>query len=296
MQKVLVTGGNIGNLVAERLARNGSSVRVLVRSVTPNTHWDGLGIEQVAADAANLASLAPAFDGVKRFFSVSPLVENLVELGLNTIEAAKRAGVRYIVRSSAMGAGEHAITVGRLHREVEKAVEASGIPYTILQPNTFMQTYLTNAESVKRDAALYMPMGNGRVSLIDVRDIAAVAAACLEELGHEGKTYVLTGAEALSNFDIAGKLSAAVGKSIVYVDVTPTQAAEAMKKAGISEWLIRVLLELFDVCKAGYADQISPAVEQILKRTPILFDQFLAQNAAAFRQSDAGVQSVGAGR
>ena len=124
MQKVLVTGGNIGNHVAEMLACQGTPVRVLVRSVTPDRRWDDLGIEQVAADAGDPASLAPAFNGVEGFFSVSPLVENLVQLGTNTIEAAKNAGVRYIVRSSAMGAAEKVITMGRLHREVEKAVEA----------------------------------------------------------------------------------------------------------------------------------------------------------------------------
>ena len=70
-----------------------------------------------------------------------------MQLGTNTIEAAKNAGVRYIVRSSAMGAAEKAITMGRLHGEVEKAVETSGIPYTILQPNTFMQSYMMNAEN-----------------------------------------------------------------------------------------------------------------------------------------------------
>jgi uncharacterized protein YbjT (DUF2867 family) len=235
VQRVLVTGGNIGDQVAEMLVRRGCSVRLLVRSSTRDRHWDELGIQQVAADARDLNSLATAFDGVKRFFSVSPLVENLVELGVNAIEAAKRAGVRYIVRSSALGAGEKSITVGRLHREVEKTVEDSGIPYTILRPNTFMQSFLTDPEAVKRDAALHMPMGSGRISLIDIRDVAAVAATCLEEPGHEGNTYELTGGEALSNFDIAAKLSAVVGKRIVYLDVTPTQTAEAMRKAGASE-------------------------------------------------------------
>ena len=296
MLRVLVTGGNIGDHVAEMLVRRGCSVRLLVRRLTRNSHWDELGIQQVAADATDLDSLATAFNGVKRFFSVSPLVENLVELGVNAIEAAKSAGVRYIVRSSALGAGEKSITVGRLHREVEKAVEDSGIPYTILRPNTFMQSYLTDAETVKRDATLYMPMGSGRVSLIDVRDVAAVAITCLEEPGHEGNTYELTGGEPLSNFDIAEKLSAAVGKRIVYLDVSPTQAAERMRKARISEWMIQMLLELFDVCKAGYAAEISGAVEHVLKRKPISFDQFLAENGTSFRESDMEMQSISARR
>ena len=285
MQKVLVTGGNIGNHVAEMLAYQGTPVRVLVRSVTPDRRWDELGIEQVAADAGDPTSLDPAFDGNERFFSVSPLVENLAQLGTNTIEAAKNAGVRYIVRSSAMGASEKAITMGRLHREVEKAVETSGIPYTILQPNTFMQSYGLNAETVRKDRVFYLPMGNGKVSLIDVNDIAAVAVACLTEPGHEGKKYILTGPEALSNYNVAEELTTYLGRTITYLDVSPTQAEETMKRAGMSPWMVRVLLELFQICKDGYANQISPAVEQILKRKATSFEEFLANNPEPFGQS-----------
>ena len=285
MQKVLVTGGNIGNHVAELLARQATSVRVLVRSLEPNRRWGDLGIEQVAADAGNPVSLARAFEGTERFFSVSPLVENLVELGNNTIEAAKNAGVRYIVRSSALGAGEKAITIGRLHREVEKAIEASGIPYTVLQPNTFMQSYLRNAETISKDRAFYLPMGNGKVSVIDVHDIAAVAVACLTEPGHEGKTYVLAGPDALSNYDVAEKLTTYLGRTITCVDVNPSQAEETMKQAGMSTWIVRALLELFEICKDGYANQLSPAVEQILKRKATSFEEFLGNNPGVFGES-----------
>lgn len=282
MQKVLVTGGNIGNHVAETLAYQGTPVRVLVRRVTPDRRWDDLGIEQVAADAGNPASLVGAFEGVERFFSVSPLVENLAQLGTNTIEAAKNAGVRYIVRSSAMGAGEKAITMGRLHREVEKAVESSGIPYSVLQPNTFMQSYGMNAETIKKDHAFYLPVGDGKVSVIDVQDIATVAVACLTEPGHEGKKYILTGPEALSNNHVAEKLTTYLGQSITYFDVSPAQAEETMKRAGMSTWMVQVLLELFQICKDGYANQVSPAVGEILKRKATSFEEFLVNNPGVF--------------
>lgn len=193
MEKILVTSGNIGNYVAESLAQKNVSVRVLVRTIKPNRKWDALGIEQVAGDLGNVRSLAPAFDGVDRFFSVTPMLENLVELGTNAVEAAKKAGVAHIVRSSAMGASENAITIGRWHYAVERAIEASGIPYTILQPNTFMQSYFMNAETIKTANAFYMPQGDGKVSLVDVRDIAAVAVACLTDGGHRGKNMCSPG-------------------------------------------------------------------------------------------------------
>jgi uncharacterized protein YbjT (DUF2867 family) len=153
MKRILVTGGKVGNYVAQGLAENGFSVCVLVQKATKSSAWDRLDIEQIAGDLNDIGSLLPALEGVDKFFSLSPLAENLVRLGINSIEAAERAGVRYVVRSSAMGADEHAVTVGRWHREVEKALESSGLAYTILQLNAFMQNLLLSAESIKGGAA-----------------------------------------------------------------------------------------------------------------------------------------------
>jgi len=154
MKPVLVTSGNIGNHVAEGLAAKGVPVRLLVRKVKPNPRWQAARIDQVDGDFGNLDALAPAFRGVQKFFSVTPLLESLVELGTNAIEAAKRAGVEYIVRSSALGASEDAaIAMGRWHAQVERAIERSGLPYTILQPNTFMQSYLMHAPTIKAQSA-----------------------------------------------------------------------------------------------------------------------------------------------
>ncbi len=171
-----------------------------------------------------------------------------------------------------------------MHRTVEKNLESSGIAYTILQPNTFMQSYLMNADGIKAKDAFYMPQGDGKVSLVDVRDIAAVAVACLTESGHEGRKYVITGGEALSNHAIAHKLSTALGRTISYHNVSPEEARSAMKRSGLPDWMSTALLELFAISKAGEVSEISSAVEQILKRKPISFDQFLADHAGAFRR------------
>src|SRR5258708_5232641 len=255
MATVLVTGGNIGNYVAEELAGKKIPVRMLGRRIKPKAKWGRLGIEQGAGDVANRDSLAPAFKGVEKFFWVTPFVANLVTLGINAVETAKKAGIRHMVRSSAMGASENGITMWRWHREVEKAVETSGIPYTILQPNSFMQSYLQNADSIRRGGTFYLPQGGGKVSLADARDIAAVALAALTQIGHENRKYVITGGEALSNYDIANKLSRALGKNVEYVDVDEKQAEQSMAKAGLPAWMVKALLELFQVSKAGLLAQ-----------------------------------------
>jgi len=282
LKKILVTDGNIGRHVAEGLAKKGAHVRLLVRSFTPNAGWESLGIEQVEGDMSNIDSLAKSFEGVDRFFSVTPYVENLVELGINAVAAAKRAGVNYVVRSSMIQASETSITLRRWHREVEKAVEESAIPYTILQPNTFMQSLLMNAETVKSANALFMPQGSGKVSMVDVRDIAAVAVVCLTEMGHDGKKYSITGREALSDYEIAERLGKVLGREIIYYDVDPDQAKDSMLKMGMPFWMVNTLLELFAVSKAGDCAEVTPFVEQILKRNPLSFDQFLGENATVF--------------
>jgi uncharacterized protein YbjT (DUF2867 family) len=265
----LVTSGNIGDHVARLLTEKGVAVRLLA-----------------ADDFRDSESLAVAFRGVKKFFSVSPFVESLAQLGIRSIEAAKRAGVHYIVRSSVMGAAEDAaIVVGRLHGQVEAELRRSGIPHTVVQPNAFMQNYLAQAASVKAEDAFYLPEGDGAMSLIDVRDIAAVAVAALTESSHEGKRYVLTGDEALSNREVAEKFSQALGRTIRYVDVTDEQAGESMRSGGMAEWTVHAMIEFTQIVRAGYAAVISPDVETVLGRKPFLFDQFLQDNLVEFNNS-----------
>ena len=288
MARILVTGGNIGNHVAEGLAAKRVPVRLLVREPLSNSR--SLAIEQVVCDFNDAESLAPAFAGVDKFFCVTPLAENMVQLGRNAIEAAKQAGVRHIVRSSAMGADENAITIGRWHRQIEKTLESSGIAYTILQPNAFFQNVLLSADSIKQGGAFYQPQGDGKVSHIDARDIAAVAVAALTEAGHEGKKYVLTGPEALSNHDIAKKFSNALHKEIRYVDVSKQQAEDSMRNMGMPQWMIQIYSELFEICKAGYVSTITSDVKEVLKKEPRSFDQFVRDHLGAF--SEAGYGAV----
>jgi uncharacterized protein YbjT (DUF2867 family) len=227
-----------------------------------------------------------ALKGGEAFFSLTPLVENLVAAGTGAICAAREAGIRKIVRMSAQSANPDAvIQLGRWHFAVEKAVEESGIPFTILRPANFMQNYLTfgTPETIKGQSAFYAPMGDAKISVIDTRDISAVAARVLVEPGHDGKRYDLTGGESLSNHEIAEIISKALGRKITYVNIPPAKAAEAMAGSGMPAWLVTMLTELNAFGAAGKLAAVKPDTGFILKRKPITFSQFVQDHLATFK-------------
>jgi len=133
-----------------------------------------------------------------------------------------------------------------------------------------MQNFLNFRHGIIRGGKSYLPMGGGRISFVDVRDIAAVAAETLEEHGHAGKEYDVTGSEALSYADTAEKLSFVLGKPAAYVDVPPKAARNSMLEAGIPEWTADGLLELYASWKFNTASEIATPCRGPRKKTPSL--------------------------
>jgi uncharacterized protein YbjT (DUF2867 family) len=283
--KIVVNAGNIGTPIAIQLAKEGHEVGLTVRTVESKKDWDLLKIRQIPFDINNMKSMEAALQGADCFFSLTPLVQNMVEAGVNAVKAAKTAGVKRIVRSSAAGAGPSAgIELGRWHYEVEKAVESSGIPFTILRPMNFMQNYLTygNPESIKGQNAFFAPLGTAKLANVDTRDVSKIAVKCLTQSGHEGKRYELTGGESLSNSEIAKIFSEVLGRTINYVDIPEAAAIDGMSKAGMPAWLVKMLTELNAVGKAGYLAQVSPDTEKLLGKRPTTFKDFVRDHISVF--------------
>ena len=141
---------------------------------------------------------------------------------------------------------------------------------------------LWSAGTIKDHGAFYLPMGDARQSLVDVRDIADVAVGVLTGSGHEGKTYEITGPESLTYHEVAGKLSAALGKPVRYVDVPPEAALDSMLKAGMPEWNARAVTELYGVFAAGLASGTTDTVVRVTGHGPIPFERFARDHAGAF--------------
>ena len=289
-ETILITGatGTVGSEVVKQLSAKGENiiVKAAARSATDNTFENLNRVQVVQLDYDKPDSLAVALKGVDKLFLLTPFQSNMVDLTSNLVSEAKKAKVKYIAKQSVMGAdAEPGITPGRLHRQAEKIIEESGIPFTFLRPNFFMQNFVNYYSNlIRSQGAFYMPAGDAKVSFVDVRDIAAVAVKSLiNDNQQKGRTCNITGGEALSYGQAAEILSKAVGKKINYVNVTDQDARNGMKDMSMDEWTIKSMIELFEITRAGYVSEISPIVEQVTGNKPITFSQFAKDYAGAFK-------------
>src|SRR5207249_919185 len=186
-------------------------------------------------------TIRPALEGVGTIF----LISTTVAPEKKVVDAARRAGVRRVVKLSALRAVEEEFVFGRWHRAVEKHIEASGLAWTFLRPNGFMQNVVTYmAGTIRSHAAIYSSAGNGAVSHVDVRDLAAVGAAVLAESGHEGQAYDLTG-----------------------------------PAAGTPETYADALVDLNRYYTEGKMSEITPTLRLLSGRDPTPFEQFARDHA-----------------
>ncbi len=285
--KILVTGatGNVGGGVIASLTATGANVRALVRDESKAQGLRNAGVEVVIGDLDKPETLDAAFTGVDRVFLVTPVGPDQVSLARNGIAAAKRAGSPHIVRLSAEAVREMPGALPPIpaqHAEIDAELKTSGLPYTILRPHYFMQQTLMAAQTVASDRAVYMPMKEGKLGMIDVRDIADVAVKVLTEAGHEGKTYGLTGPASISIHYIAAGLSKALGKEVKYVDVPLEAAREAMVGMGLSEWFADALNEYNKAFGKGFGDFTTNDVEDITGHPARSYETFARDFSQAF--------------
>jgi uncharacterized protein YbjT (DUF2867 family) len=290
-ESILVTGatGNIGSQVVKQLLSDAPDVSIKAavhssQNVKQVKSDDRVKVIQIDYNKAE--TLREALNGVDKLFLLTPDVPNAADLASNVVIEAKKAGIKQIVKQSVMGAALEAdVGTMRLHRQVEKFIEQSGIPFTFLRPNEFMQNFVNfHSPSIKGNNAFYVPLEDAKVSLVDVRDIAAVAVKSLiDKDKHKNKTYLITGPEALSYHQVAGILSSTTGRKINYVNISDGEARAAMKEIGMSDWLINTVSELSEYFRKGKASEISPEVEDVTGNKPISFSQFAKDYADAFR-------------
>src|SRR6202171_1437414 len=284
---ILVTGatGLNGSELVRRLSAKGIPSRALVRSLAKAQALASLPhVEVVEGDMARPDSLTTALRGVERAILISSSDPTMFEVQSSFIDAARKAGVKHLVKlSGIIPERDSPFRFARMHAEIERRLEDSGMAFTHLRAGEFMPSYFRQVPSIVARGVMALPMGEARIASVDIGDIARGAITVLTTTGREGKIYPLTGPEALTMSEVAQKLSAATGKPIRYVDVPPEEARQARLAAGIPPYLAEGLDELFAERRKGNESTGVPTIEEVFGWKPTTFAEFASRNAAMFR-------------
>jgi len=287
---ILVTGasGNVGKAVLNEVARTGAKHKAMYRSANEAAKAPA-GTQAVTADFAKKETLAAALRDVDAVYLVCSPIPDLVQLETNMIDACVIAGVKHVVLNSALGAGDYSKSYPSWHRKVEDKLKSTEISFTILQPNSFHQNVVAFfAPSIRAQGVFYSSMRNARVSFLDVRDIAVVAAKALAGGDHSGKTYELNGPEALTYAELAEKIAEHAGRAVQYVDIPVEAQRKAMLDQAMPAWQVDALLDLQEYYTSGKGGNVDQLLPKLLGRAPITMDRFLAEFAGEFHNQAAG--------
>jgi uncharacterized protein YbjT (DUF2867 family) len=282
---ILVTGatGNTGSALLQQLEGRGARVRAMVRRRPDGGRLRGTSATIVAGDFHDPRSLEAALAGVTRAYLVTPSSRDAEAQQLRFAESAAAAGVQRIVKLSQFAADEASpVRFLRYHAAVERRIRELGIGFTFLRPNLYFQGLLAFQTLIAKDGHFVAPIGDARVSAVDGRDIAAVAAVALTEKGHDGKTYTITGPAAVTHTEMAGAIAEAIGRQMTFTDVPPEAFASALSSAGVPRWQADGLIEDYAHYARGKAAALSPHVSEITGTEPRDIRTFARDYAGAF--------------
>jgi uncharacterized protein YbjT (DUF2867 family) len=274
---ILVTGatGSISSLVIPQLLASGSKVRAFVHNADKAKALSDKRIEVIVGDFDNTASLQKAFDGVSAVFLLTAFGEKADALARNAITAAKKAGSPYVVRLSVINAALDAPTANtRCHGQTEKDLKESGLPMVCLRPSYFMQNIFGYLQTIAAEGVFYQGMGDGKIGMIDVRDIADAAAKVLLDRNKAGSTYSLTGPASINWHTAAEAFTAALGRPVKYVPIPPEAVADNIRKMGWGEWAASVMRDYSAAYGRGWGDFVTDDVKKLTGHPARSIEQF----------------------
>ena len=285
-RRILVTGstGQIGGELIRLLANDEkleivAAARNLEKAKT-------LGVPVVPFDYDREETMAPALEGVDSVFMLTGYTVDMLKQSYALLNAAKRAGVKYVVHLGAPGHDNTEVAHWAWHQFVERYIEWSGFEYTHLRPELFMQNLIGYGGSQEEaNGTIRHFVGNARISWVDVKDVAAVAAVALRDPAtHAGKTYRL-GYDAKTYREIADILTQAVGQPFTYEPRPPKEFLDAMLAAGADVAYMNCVHQNWIDYEAGNivgADAVHDNFFALTGREPKTWAQFARENAAAF--------------
>ena len=279
----LITGatGDVGSKVVKQLIQRGERPRVFARNAEKAHAQFGDKVDIVSGDLSDAASLQRALAGVEKLFLVNsgPQIPALDGLAA---QAAKTAGVRHIVKLSSLDV-EQKLAIGAWHAKGEAAIRASGIRFTFVRPTGFMSNLLAWSRSIVAEGIVRSSTGDGKRPFIHSEDIAAVAVRALTADDYVGKALPITGPQSLSFAEITEKIGSAIGRQLEYRPVSDEEAGRRFSATGASPEEVAAHVELWRAIREGRVGATTNEVERILGRKPIALDQWLVENAPAFR-------------
>jgi len=281
-RKILVTGatGNTGTGLVPALRNAGVDVRVFVRDESKAQSLKDMGTEVIVGDLDKPETIRPAVEGVDKIYLLTWNGQTQAQQAKNVINAAKKAGKPHLVRHSMWGPERSRIVKQGL--EVEEAVKSSGLPWTVLKPTFYMQNTMMAVQTILSDRVIYWDMEDGKLAMIDVRDIVDAAFAVLTGNGHEGKSYILTGPAAISLNEVASTLSKVLGKDVKYVNVPGEAALKSMQAMGVPEWIAKGYVELSEGFAENFANSVTKNVSTLTGHPARSFEQFVRDFAQVF--------------
>ena len=277
---LITTAGKVGSETARLLAERGEPVRLIVRTPEKAAGASQPGVDVVVADLEDAGAVDRAMDGVR---SVLLVTSPVVSQELRVIGSAARAGAGHIVKITTKATADSPIARRRNHAAIERDLIDSGLGYTLLRNNAYMQNFLMMAPGIAQADAFSTATGDGKIGHVDVRDIAAVAAEITSSpSAHAGKTYWPTGPEALSGAAVAETFSRVLGRTITFHPISEQEQLEVMLGVGLPRPVAEDTARAVALMARGDCDYVTSDVADIIGRQPGSFEQFVKDYASAF--------------
>lgn len=281
---LVTTAGKVGSQASRLLAERGIAVRVIVRTAEKAAALATGGVDVFKGDLEDPSSVDAAMHGVS---SVVLVTAPVVRQELNVIDSAVRAGVEHVVKITTKASADSPIARRRNHAEIEHALTASGLGYTLLRNNAYMRNFLMMAPGIAKTNGFSAATGDGRVGHVDVGDVAAAAAIAASPSAHAGKTYWPTGPEVLSGTEAAAVLSNVLDRTITFHPITLEEQRQAMLDVGLPETVADDNATAVALMADGDCDYVTDDAPSILGRPARSFEQFATDCATAFSSAQA---------
>ena len=283
---ILLTGatGKTGSATAKALNEKGITFRALIRNEEKRGDIESLGGEVVIGSIENKEAVDQSMVDVETALILLPNSENQLSLEKQLVDSAKQAGAKRVVKMSSIEATPDATSpIPKLHLESEEYIKQSGLNWTMIKPNFYMQNLLASAGTIKDQGKIFLPMGEGKTGMIDTTDVGKVLAKVLSEDGHESINHEITGPEILSFNEVAEIFSKGLDKQVDYVDVPLAAYKETLGQFLTNQWHLDAVIDLFKGIADGGIEEKTDTYSELMGESPKSLSEFISENSFIFK-------------